>query len=304
MQALYGVFREESGAPGIGQEQLLTSIDRIYELYILLLYVLGQVFKAAKQDSDRIAQRHVTDKNNNHPHLEFMDNIVIKKLVDIRAINEFYFKNQESLSIEEELFSKIFKKLKNSNIYKEYKSNNNRKFDDDKAFVIKIFRKFICSSDELIHLFEEENIHWVDDIELAKISAVKTISDLTKSSDENHPLLQLYKDEKKDSKFAIDLYNQTIQKSSDIQKMLNKKTKNWDQDRVAVIDSLLMKMALTEVLHFKNIPVKVSINEYIEIAKKYSTPKSGAFINGILDNVVIGLKKANKIRKEGRGLIS
>ncbi|NQY08951.1 MAG: transcription antitermination factor NusB [Flavobacteriales bacterium] len=303
MQALYGAFQSDSEGDKSGRVELENSIDRIYELYILLLHVLGEVVSAAKVESGLILKRHIPAEDK-EPHKKLIENSVMQKLRTNRAILAFSEKYNVTGVVEEELPVKIFNRLKKSDFYKSYKVSDPVDFEEEKAFVLKVFRKFVCTSEELVHLFEEENIHWADDIELAKISVAKTITDLKSSSDENYALQKLYKDEKGDSQFAVDLFNQTINRSQEIQKLLEGKTKNWDQDRVAMLDNLLMKMALSEVLHFKTIPVKVSMNEYIEISKKYSTPKSGSFINGILDNVISDLKKGEKIKKVGRGLVN
>ncbi len=303
MQALYGVFKEAGGSSKSDQDQMVLSIDRIYELYISLLFVIPEVLKAIEIDAERIAQRWIKDGESNSPHEKIITNEVIQQLGNNRAILAFSEKYNVKKVISADLAMKIFTNLKNSNLYASYKAEVNRDFEVEKAFIIKFYRKFIFDSEELVNLLEEENIHWIDDMELAKISVMKTINGITSNSDENHSLMKLYKDDKEDSQFALDLFKQTIKRSEEIQKMLVGKTQNWDEDRIAFLDNLLMKMAISEVLHFASIPIKVSINEYIEIAKKYSTPKSGAFINGILDNVIGELDKAKKIKKTGRGLI-
>jgi N utilization substance protein B len=155
----------------------------------------------------------------------------------------------------------------------------------------------------LNHFYEEKNLHWGDDIYLVNPMVVKTIESFKETSTPDFALLTLYKDREEDEQFIKDLFRQTVIQYDETKKLIGDKTKNWEVERIAMMDVLLMQMAITEILYFSNIPVKVSLNEFIEISKIYSTPKSKLFINGILDKLLIDFKAEGKLNKIGRGLM-
>jgi N utilization substance protein B len=192
---------------------------------------------------------------------------------------------------------------------KEYLNSENSSFNEDKAIVYKLFRKFIARSSELQFYCEERSIHWTSDYDLAAIFIQKTIQLIPEEFSEEEAFTSLLnKDEDMDpadeQRFILDLFRTTIVHSEEFEKMIEGKTKNWEIDRIALTDIILIKMALTELIHLPTIPIKVTLNEYIDISKNYSTPKSKLFINGILDKLVETLTSEDKINKRGRGLMT
>jgi N utilization substance protein B len=181
-------------------------------------------------------------------------------------------------------------------------SEENRDFDADKTACISLFKKEICNFGLIHHFFEENSIYWVDDIDHVCSMVIKTLKSLNKDGENQKIILPLWKEDEK--QFAKDLFMLTLSNKEKYDSMLTSYTKNWEQDRLAKMDMILMNMAINEASEFSSIPVKVTLNEYIEISKFYSTPKSNGFINGILDNVFADLKKSGKITKTGRGLIN
>ncbi|MDQ3048586.1 MAG: transcription antitermination factor NusB, partial [Bacteroidota bacterium] len=173
----------------------------------------------------------------------------------------------------------------------------------DRDFIIEVFREYIADFELMNHLYEEKNLHWGDDIYLVNPMVVKTLETFKEDATPEHSLMQLYKDREEDEQFVKDLFRQTALRNEETEKLIGDKTKNWEVERIAMMDVLLMKMAITEILHFSNIPVKVTLNEFIEISKIYSTPKSKIFINGILDKLVADFKSENMLNKMGRGLM-
>jgi N utilization substance protein B len=175
-------------------------------------------------------------------------------------------------------------------------------FEEDKVFLVELFRAEIANSEILYSYFEEQSIHWMDDIDLACSMAIRTIKSIEKG--ETVSILPLYKEDDDEQEFIRELLRKTISLNKENESLIDELTKNWELDRIAKMDILLMKMAITELQVFNNIPTKVTLNEYIEISKFYSTPKSNGFINGILDKAIDKLNEEKKIVKIGRGLMN
>jgi N utilization substance protein B len=179
-------------------------------------------------------------------------------------------------------------------------STTENNFSEDKKFIQNILENFLYEHELFNFWFEEKNIYWNDDYYYGFFFLNKWIDGV---SENKMPAPKLFRDEAGDKQFIKDVFLKTILHSEEFDKLIEAHTKNWELDRIALLDVLVMKMALTEILYISNVPVKVSMNEYIDVAKEYSTPQSGAFINGILDRIVTDLKKENKIQKTGRGLL-
>jgi N utilization substance protein B len=181
-------------------------------------------------------------------------------------------------------------------------NNDRRGFDEDKAFAISLFKNDIANSELLYSHFEEKDIHWIDDIDLACSMVVKTLKGF--EPDGKNEIFPLYKDKDDEVTFVRQLLEKTASMDLESEQLIDELTSNWELDRIAKMDVILMKMAITEMQVFDNIPTKVTLNEYIEISKYYSTPKSNGFINGVLDKAIDRLNAEGKIEKVGRGLIN
>jgi N utilization substance protein B len=198
-----------------------------------------------------------------------------------------------------DLVRKLFLELRATDLYKNYMSSSTPSLKEDKQFLISVATEFLYEHELVNHIFEEKNIHWADDT----FGAFSMISRTFENFNGEFKLTPLFKDAEDDKKFISTLFLKTIAGDKDYEKLIDDKTKNWELDRIASMDVLLMKMAITEFLHISNVPVKVSLNEYIDISKEYSTPNSKTFINGILDKIIVDLKRDNLIQKTGRGLM-
>ena len=202
---------------------------------------------------------------------------------------------------EQEIFRKMYFQIRESETYFEFMNNEEEGFEEDVNFAVQLFKNEIANFPLLYDYYEEKSIHWMDDIDLACSMVIKTIKGFEEEGDNN--ILPLYKPDDDEKDFIRDLFRQTIAKSEENLKLIDELTQNWELDRIAKMDVILMEMAITELQVFKNIPKKVTLNEYIEISKFYSTPKSNVFINGVLDKAIERLEKDNKIQKIGRGLM-
>ena len=269
------------------------------ELYtFLLLYLLELRDYAANFIEESKIKRLPTQEDLN-PNKKFIDNLFLNVLKDHTNLLTLADAYKLSYVGQEEMVKKIFFKLIETQEYQEYMGVENQDFESDKKFVSKIFGKFLVEQDHFQHLLEEKNIHWDDDLPFISSMVVKTIKD---SQQGKIQLMSLFKD-KEDKQFCLVLFRKTITNVERFTKLISSKTSNWEIDRIAQIDLLLMQMALTEILEMPKVPVKVAMNEYIDMAKYYSTPKSKNFVNGILDSLLIEFKKEGTIKKTGRGLI-
>ncbi len=303
MQALYGYFQSDEKDLGKGEKEMFNSIDKIYDLYIYLISVIIELRDVAENISEDAKTKRLPTKEDLNPNKKFIDNQLIKQLSENISLKREMTQRKITWQTEGELIKKIFLAVKNSEEYSKYMSSEVASYEADRDFIAEAFKHCIADFELLNHFFEEKSIHWIDDIRLVHSMVVKTITSFKENSEPTFSLMPLYKDAEDDKQFVKDLYRKTALQDKETEKLIAEKTKNWEVDRIAMMDVLLMKMAIAEILDFSSIPVKVTLNEYIEISKLYSTPKSKIFINGILDKLVVDFKSQNKLAKTGRGLM-
>lgn len=308
MQALYAFFHSENDRIEAGEKQLLTSIDKIYDLYIYQLTLLLEVVRFANRRIEEGKQKFLPTEEDLNPNTRFIDNKVAAQLLENRDLQ----RKADGLKInwgdEEELIRRLYNEVKASEVYQKYMEQPESSYKADKEILIEILRCFIAPNDVLLSYFEEINIHWAHDYDMGLVMAVKTLSSYKESYDEYKTLPALFKSSmdgmiNEDRYFVLQLYRKVILKSDQYEDLIDIKLKNWELERIADMDVILIKMALAEFIEFQSIPLKVSLNEYIDLSKEFSTPKSKVFINGILDKMVCDLKADEVIVKTGRGLI-
>ena len=303
MQALYAFFQADNGDLPKAEKQLHASIDKVYELYIFILSLLPELTDFASKNQEEAKLKRLPTEEDLNPNVKFTENklaaAMAANLAFQRAVNRYKI----SWSNEQELIKKMFLEIKASELYAQYMGFAESNFIQDRDFMAKVVKTILEDYEPLNYFFEEKSILWTDDFDLAFSMAIKTIRQLQENKPEENFLLPLYKDEKDDSNFMLDLFRKTILNNAAYEKLIGEKTQNWEVDRIAMMDVLLMKMAITEILNFSNIPTKVSLNEYIELSKNYSTPKSRIFVNGILDKLLADFKTNGELKKTGRGLM-
>jgi transcription antitermination protein NusB len=303
MQALYGFFQSDTRDLAKSERELFSGIEKIYDLYVYQLALLLELQHVANIVQEEAKEKYLPTKAELDPNLKFIENKFIKQLSENIHLKREMNNRRISWNNEFELVKRIFNTIKASEAYEKYMSSPENNYKEDKSFILEVFKEFIADFELVNHLYEEKSLHWGDDIYLVNPQVVKTIEAFNENSQPDHELFPLYKDKEDDMDFVKDLFRQTVIRNEENEKLIGDKTKNWEVERIALMDVLLMKMAITEVLHFSNIPVKVSLNEFIEISKMYSTPKSKIFINGILDKLIADFKKSNMLNKMGRGLM-
>ena len=303
MQALYAYFQVGNTDLYKGEKELIGSVWKVYDLYIHLLLLLIEIQYQEEKLQAEGKNKRLPSAEDLNPNTRFADNQAIKLLQVNTQFKREVANRKISWQIEDELVRKLLGLIRQGESYQQYLSNENASFENQVKFVVSICKNELSNFELLDDYFEAKSIYWVDDLRLALASAIKTFEGLKENTQPSDiVLLPLFKEPEEDQQFAVNLYRKTILQSESFESLIAEKTTNWEVERIAMMDILLMKMALTEILQFENIPIKVTLNEYIEISKLYSSPKSKMFINGILDKLVHEFKSENKINKTGRGL--
>jgi N utilization substance protein B len=297
LQVLYAYFQSEGADFKVVEKELMNSIERIYDIYLYLLLAFEEIKDVEEQKiaESKLKSRATSDR--------FIQNQVFTLISESSELREASEKNKVNWIGDEhrEMFKKIMQQIRESELYFNYMQSETNTFEEDKNFAAALFKAEIANSSLIYNFFEEKSIHWLDDIDLACSIALKSIKQASEGNAITvHPL---FKDPEDEIPFVKTLLRKTIANDQENVVLIDDLTKNWELDRIAKMDIILMKMAITELQEFNNIPKKVTLNEYIEISKFYSTPKSSGFINGILDKAIDRLDKEKKIQKIGRGLM-
>lgn len=303
MQIIYAFKGGESENLKKDETFLLKSIDSMLDLYLILISLLIEVQKKAQTHLNKSQNKHLATAEDKNPNRKFINNEVLAQLKNNALLAETLKKRKLNYwELDGEYVDVIFKSLVSSELYKDYMSTKLSTFREDKQFIVDVYKEIIAPNDKLYDYLEDKNITWIDDLPVVNTAIVKLLRKNNQNSPENHFIPKLIKDDE-DKAFAIELLKKTILNLSAFSKEIEDKTQNWDKDRIANIDLVLLQMAICEFQKFPSIPVKVTINEYIEVAKEYSTPKSNVFINGILDKLVKEYSDKGTLNKVGRGLM-
>jgi N utilization substance protein B len=303
-QALYAYYQSDDKNMKNVESELFLSIDRMYDLYLFLLTIGQELFHHSKLKMEGAKNKMLPTEEDLLPNTKFIDNKIFDLLDENTMLNGLIKEKKLTWNNDQELMIKLNAFLKGHEIYKNYISTKTSSFEEDQKFVVDFYKKIIPEFELLISELQDKSIFWgMEEIDFILSMILKTVKKFTPESNAFDKILPLYRDKEEDIQFVKDLLIKTIAKDKENSKLISDKTKNWDVDRIAMVDILLMKMALTELLFFKSVPVKVTLNEYIELSKWYSSPKSKVFVNGVLDKLVIELKKNGQLKKTGRGLL-
>jgi N utilization substance protein B len=302
LQALYAHHQDENPNRTMHERAMLRSIDKAYELYIYLLSLPTEFRFYIDKELEKQTSKYFPTEEIILPLQAMHNNKCIAVLEKSDEINSRMKNLKLHWTGTTDLFKNAWNDLNQNEAFTNYSKRPNHSFGEDKKILSEIYQIFIAESDIFEKYMEEHFMNWEDDQVLVTNALLKSISMMTEDGTGDYLVTEsTLKTE--DEKFMIDLFRKTIEQDEELTKLIGDKTKNWETDRIAIIDLILMKMALCEILNEPHIPIKVSINEYLELAKLYSTPNSHGFINGVLDKVQIELKKGNKINKQGRGLV-
>lgn len=305
MQTLYAYSLSEDKNIVNFEKSLLKSVEEVDEMYIWTLNLLDEVAEYVLADVEGIANKWIpSDKDKTFTSTKLNSNTFIDSLRQNREYLEKVKRYKVDWNYDPEIVRSIFSQLKDSEAYLEYLNLEDRSISAEKDIIKYIFKKIILKSPDIEQALDERFINWQVDKEVLQAMIAKTFKNFSSEVPAKNKLADLTPSWLEDKDFIIDLLKMTIKYADEYQDMIAAKTKNWESDRIALVDNLLMRMAITELINFPTIPVKVTINEYIELSKSFSTLKSSTFINGILDKILADLNAQRRIKKEGRGLIA
>ncbi len=302
LQAFYAFFQSNNEDVLKGEKELFHSIEKIYDLYIFILMLLPSLKRQASIQIEEAKRSAFLRQDIHILKTGFVDNQLIDLLEQSKVLQKISVDRKINWEgdIENDLTKKIFKEIYRTDNYKNLLDNESPSFNDDKDALVQLYKKEICNQEKLHHFFDEKSIYWQDDLDHVSSMILKTLKSISK--DQELEILPLWKED--EYEFTQNLFRKAVLQKEENDAVLQNYSKNWEKERLATMDSLLMNLAMTEALEFSSIPIKVTLNEYIEISKFYSTPKSNSFINGILDRIFEDYKKDGKLVKRGRGLIN
>ena len=301
MQSIYALQQKNSDDIEKEEKFLVHSIDAIQDLYLIMLSSMVEIKKKEVLFLDISSKKHLATTEERNPNRKFVNNAVFQILEESSSFNIALEKRKiNNWTLNDDYILILLNEIKKSTIYIDYMSSKSTSFHEDKQFVIDLFSNLIAPNDKLYDYIEDHKLTWLDDVPLVNTHILKQLKQIEEGRD--FKVTKLYKDQE-DQEFVGQLFRKTVLNQQELIKEYINKTPNWEKERIAEIDTIILEMAICEFLKFPSIPVKVTINEYLEIAKEYSTPKSSIFINGILDNLTKEFTKENRILKTGRGLL-
>ncbi|KKO90452.1 MULTISPECIES: transcription antitermination factor NusB [Sphingobacterium] len=302
VQTLYAYSLSEDKDIKTFEKALLKNVDEVYEMYMWTLNLLDEVSDYVLIDAEGRANKFLPTEKDLSLTTKLSTNTFIESLRQNPQYGEGVKKYKISWSFDPEIVRTVFLQLKDSEAYLEYLQQEDRSIGTEKDIIKHIFKKIILKSPVIEQVFEEKFINWPVDKEVLQALIAKTFKNFSSEDPRKNKLAEITQNWNDDSDYVIALLGKTIRNTNEYQKLISEKTKNWESDRIALMDTLLMRMAICELINFPSIPVKVTINEYIEISKVFSTLKSNTFINGILDKILNDLNQQGRIQKAGRGL--
>ena len=301
LKALYAHMKSDADSLMASEKMLVTSIDKTYDLYFLMLSLIVEMAHYAEQRQEMAKKKQLPTYEDLNPNRKFVDNAVVRLIAQSDSVNDYLAARKLSWAQYPELIKTLFAQLEQSDYYKKYMTSQERSFREDLALVTEFYTRELEESEVLEKAIDEMSILWNDDLGFALIMVTRTLSNMRPSHVDVKVLPKFKSIE--DLDFARELFAKTAVNFDTYQEEIEKYTRNWDVERIAFMDNLIMAAAMAELITFPSIPVKVTLDEYIEIAKFYSTQGSSTFINGILDKIVASLNEQGKINKSGRGLI-
>ncbi|OIQ18062.1 MAG: transcription antitermination factor NusB [Flavobacterium sp. MedPE-SWcel] len=302
MQTIYAMHQNASDSMDKEEKFLFQSIENISDLYLIMVSALVELRSGEEAYIERASKKHLATTQERNPNRKFINNKVLLLLEDNNSLSiamadakiDNWKQNDDYILI-------LLDAIKQSEVYKKYMESDIESFEEDRDFIAELFTEVVAPNEKLYEYLEDDKLTWIDDIPLVNTLVLKQLKQIKEEGNSFH-VPRLYKDAD-DKDFVRNLFRKTVLNERELAQEFIDKTPNWDTERIAELDNIILKMAICELLKFPSIPAKVTINEYLEIAKEYSTPKSSIFINGILDNLIKDYNANNKLIKTGRGLM-
>jgi N utilization substance protein B len=302
LMALYAYNRREDNDLVKAEKELMFSIGKTYDLYHYLLLLILEIADIASDKIERALQKKMPTYADLNPNRRFIDNQVVNQLRNNIAFKKYVSGAKLSWVNYPHIPRILYNKMISWDNYLEYMNSDDHNFQSDKKFIIKLIIELFPGSEDLLNCLEEQSIYWNDDMDYVTVMVEKTLKKFKAETKEDIGLMPLFKNQE-DEEFVKLLFRKAVLNSAKYSEFIDNNTTNWEVERIALMDILVMQLAITEILEFPEIPVKVTLNEYIEIAKYYCTSKSSTFVNGILDNIVREIREKKLFNKYGRGLV-
>jgi len=303
MQSLYAMRQAQTDNLEREKKFLSYSMEQMYDLFLINLQLLLEIREFAEELQAKRQKKHLATTEEKNPNSKFITNGLLQILADNKELQTTITARKLNIwKLDSEYVVILWKEISESELYASYMSATTTSFKTDKEFVVAIFKELIAPNDKIFEYYEDQKLTWVDDLPLVNTAIVKMLKKIKPTHGAATPLPKLYKDID-DKAYAVNLFTKTALNATAFGTEIEGKTPNWDNDRIAELDKTIIKLGICEFLKFPSIPVKVTINEYLEIAKEYSTPKSSIFINGILDKLSKEYLDKDKLNKIGRGLM-
>lgn len=296
VQIVYSWYQNTNRDLQNAEKELMFGLRKSYDLYYYLLLLMLEITRAYENKVETKRNKFLPSEEDLNPNTNLIQNKFILQLRDNAQLNKYLAERPMTWDEHDSFVRNLLETMLQSETYEKYAQLEAPTYDEDREFWRKSFKQFIYANEELDEILEEESIYWNDDVEIIQTFVLKTIKRFAEKNGPQQPLLPMFKDDE-DRQYALKLLHDTIINEKKYRSLIEQHTDKWDFDRIAFMDLIIMQIALAEIFTFENIPTTVSLNEYIEIAKYYSTPKSGLFINGILDAAVTTIKKENSIFK-------
>ena len=296
IQVVYAYYQNAGKNLDAAEKELFYSLSKAYDLYKYLLALMIEVTQFADRRIDNRRHKLRPTEEDLNPNTRFVDNAFMAQLMQNTQLEEFRANQKRTWDDEGDFVKHLFEKIEQTKAYQEYMAKETLTYEDDRELWRKLYRSTIAQNETIDEILEEQSLYWNDDKAIVDTFVLKTIKRFEPENGAEQELMPEYKDDE-DKEFARKLLRTAITGAEAYRKLMENNAKNWDMERFAFMDILIMQVALAEILSFPSIPVSVSLNEYVEIAKMYSTPKSGSFINGMLDGIVNQLKSENKLNK-------
>lgn len=303
LQSVYAMVQSKNDNLQKEEQFLWMRIDDLEDLHLVMLHLLADLRDRESRLLKLKAKRHLASKEDKAPNTRFINNPILLALSHSEKLNDAIKSGKLNYwELHGQIPERLLEKIKKSTFYKKYMSLEEASFEDDKRFIKKIFQNIIAPSNKLYDFITDVKIGWVDDYPIVNTAILQTLNSLNEGF-ESYVLFPKAFKNADDKEFLLQLFRKTVLNSKELAAVFEEKTPNWDNDRLAEIDKVLLMMAIAEFLYFPSIPAKVSLNEYIELSKMYSSPKSKVFINGVLDKILKEYKESGKLQKIGRGLL-
>lgn len=296
VQIVYSWYQNSNNNLRNAEKELLMGFQKSYDLYYYLLLLMVKLTDMYENRIKTKMNRFLPSEQDLNPNTNLIDNKFIRQLRNAKEFRKYLAERPMNWGENESFVKNLLDNILKSEVYEAYANLTHPTYDEDREFWRKTFKQFIYINEELDDLLEDESIYWNDDVEIIQTFVLKTIKQFSESKGEEQPLLPMFKDEE-DKRYALKLLDETILNEQKFRALIEKHTEKWDFERIAFMDMIIMQVAVAELFSFETIPTSVTLNEFIDIAKSYSTPKSGTFVNGILDAIVNEVKRKNIIFK-------